>query len=161
MHSKTVDSYQQLAKLLSMNYVDYDGVITPQIQKDLSAAINCYERVFKFMKTHRQQNGLMKSKSGVLKGSKDTMLLSLTRTLIGLKLRLIPSQHKEVLRSIRKEEPGFTERAVKGVILRMVHLTPTVYLTEIFQRLDDGDQSAIEELGLVVQIAESSNLSIA
>lgn len=54
MHSKTVDSYQQLGKLLAANYSDYDGVVTPQIRKDLMSAITCYERVFKFMKVHKE-----------------------------------------------------------------------------------------------------------
>ena len=157
MHSKTIDSYQQYAKLLSMNYSDYDGVITPPIRKDILTAIACYDRVFKFMKAHKDYT--MKTKSG-LRG-KESILLTLTRTLIGLKLQLIPSQHKELLRSLRDNPTRYPEELIKEAILRLVHLTPTVYLEEIFQRISDRENTAVEELGTILQIGESSSLSFA
>jgi hypothetical protein len=158
MHSKTIDSYQQLAKLLSVSYVDYEGVITPQIQRDLQTAINCYERVFKYMKANRQP---LSKKSGCMKSSQNSILLSLTRTLVGLKLRLIPSRHKEVLLALRKEPRAYPEEILKESILRLVHLTPTVYLEEVYQRLNDGEASAVDDLGAILQIAESPNVNLA
>jgi hypothetical protein len=101
----------------------------------------------------------MKIKSGFKR--KESILLTLTRTLIGLKLRLIPSEHRELLRSLREQPVVFPEDMVKETILRLVHLTPNIYLEELFQRLADQDREAIAELGTVLQIAEASNLSFA
>lgn len=101
----------------------------------------------------------MKMKSGFKR--KESILLTLTRTLIGLKLRLVPSEQRELLRSLRESPMTFPEETVKETILRLVHLTPSIYLEEIFQRLGDHDRDAIDELGTVLQIAEAPSLSFA
>ena len=154
-HPKIIDSYQQYAKILASRYTDYEGVMTSHMKRDLMAAIQCYEKVFKYMKVQRQDG--MKQVGSV---DKQAMLLTLTRTLVELKLRMIPSQHKELLRRLREQKSAVPEDAVKEVILKLVHLTPSVYLEELYQRLADSDQSAMLELGTVLQVVEQPHLAV-
>lgn len=157
LHPKTIDSYQQMGKLMSANYVEYDGVITPQIRRDLVTSMAYYDKVFKFIKSHK--DGQIKMFAGPK--LKESILLTLTKTLIGLKLRMIPTRHRETVRCLRERAAIHSQEAVREVILKLVHLTPSVYLEELFQRLEGHDRDAEEELSTVLQIAESQQLAFA
>jgi tetratricopeptide (TPR) repeat protein len=156
-HPKTIDSYQQMGKLLSAQYAEYTGVMTAQIKKQLQVAITCYERVFKFMKTTSPKDMTLKKTTR----AKESILLTLVRTLIGLKLRLIPAQHKELVQSLRASPEAYTSDAVKDVMMQLIHLSPTVLLEGIFQRLEDQDKQAVSDLGIILNVAESASLTFA
>jgi tetratricopeptide (TPR) repeat protein len=153
-HPKTIDSYQQLARLLASRYNGYDGVITASVRNDISEAISLYECVFRFVKETEGEKYREKNKRSVL--------LNLIRTLIGLKLKIAPTQHKELARRLRETQWALQGSVVKQAILKLIHLTPIVYLEQIFQRLDSNDayQQASDELTAVVQIAESPELVV-
>jgi hypothetical protein len=89
---------------------------------------------------------------------KESILLTLTKTLINLKLRLAPMKYKEYLKQQRLEEDLPCQQTMKDCIVRLVHLTPSVYLEEIFQRIDGDDSDAMNELFALVQLAESQQL---
>jgi len=138
-----------LAKLVLANYTNYQGVITPQIKKSIQIAINCYERVFKYLKSRKDF------------GKQNVALLTLIRTLIGLKFKLFNTRQREILRSVRQSDKVYSQESVKDVILKLVHLTPVIVIDEILQKLEDKDESSINELGIIVQIAESDDITFA
>jgi len=148
-HPQTVNTYRQLAKLVLANYTNYQGVITPQIKKSIQIAINCYERVFKYLKSRKDF------------GKQNVALLTLIRTLIGLKFKLFNTRQREILRSVRQSDKVYSQESVKDVILKLVHLTPVIVIDEILQKLEDKDESSINELGIIVQIAESDDITFA
>lgn len=147
MHARTIESYRQFAKLVLANYENYDGVVTPHIRKCYQSAIQCYERIFKFVKSKRERNST-------------TETLDLTRTIVSLKFRLLPREHQEILKSARQAHTQHPEQAVKEVILRLVHLTPTVYVDDLFARNIDGDEDAMMELEIVTQLVENDSLAL-
>lgn len=152
MHPKTVDSYQQVARLLASRYNGYDGVITVSIRNDLSEAIGLYDRVFVFVKNSEGETYRDKSKQSVL--------LNLIRTLIILKIKIVPTQHKELIRRIRESTQSLDGSVVRQAILKLIHLTPVVYLEQIFQQLNlaEVSQQTYDELATVVQISESPEI---
>ncbi|KAG5462622.1 MAG: hypothetical protein BJ554DRAFT_4386, partial [Olpidium bornovanus] len=190
LHPKTVESYQQLAKTTLASYRHYEGVITPHIKQCYHTAISCYEKIFKYLKSPLaaapavEGGGANRSArepppppppaaGGMVTAqapcpappsappSKDLALLDLTRTLISLKLRLIPSHLRELLRALRAQENiQYPEELVKDVILRLVHLTPCVLMDNIFQRVEDKEASSVAELAICIQIAEKSDLTL-
>jgi len=148
-HPQTVNTYRQLAKLVLANYTNYQGVITPQIKKSIQIAINCYERVFKYLKSRKDF------------GKQNVALLTLIRTLIGLKFKLFNTRQREILRQVRQSDKVYSQESVKDVILKLVHLTPVIVIDEILQKLEDKDENSINELGIIVQIAESDDITFA
>jgi tetratricopeptide (TPR) repeat protein len=153
-HAKTVDSYQQYGKFVSLGYSEYEGVITTRIKEEILHGLRCYEKVFKYMKTKRIET----SPYGNSDERKD-VLLSLTKTIVGLKLKLIPGQHRQLLRYIREKKQVYDNEFAQSSLLKLLHLTPSVYLEDIFQRLD-ADKTASKELAVVIQIAESVKSSL-
>jgi len=148
-HHQTINTYRQLAKLVLANYTNYQGVITPQIKKSIQIAISCYERVFKYLKSRKDF------------GKQNVALLTLIRTLIGLKFKLFNTRQREILRNVRQSEKVYSQESVKDVILKLVHLTPVIVIDEILQKLEDNDENSINELGIIVQIAESDDITFA
>jgi tetratricopeptide (TPR) repeat protein len=148
-HHQTINTYRQLAKLVLANYTNYQGVITPQIKKSILIAISCYERVFKYLKSRKDF------------GKQNVALLTLIRTLIGLKFKLFNTRQREILRSVRQSDKVYSQESVKDVILKLVHLTPVIVIDEILQKLEDNDENSINELGIIVQIAESDDITFA
>ncbi|KAI3636260.1 hypothetical protein MIR68_005612 [Amoeboaphelidium protococcarum] len=150
-NGKTADSQQQCAKILANQYANYDGIVTEKMQKDMQLAISLYEKVFKFIKTSTDRQ------------SKDAMLLTLTKTLVGLKIRLIPSRHSQLLESIREQssEDVIQDSLLKEVVIKLIHLSPTIYLEQLFQKLDQPEDrdDAIEELTAVLQVVEKQDIN--
>ncbi|KAI9139390.1 clustered mitochondria-domain-containing protein [Paraphysoderma sedebokerense] len=107
--------------------------------------------------------------------SKTNQLLMLTRQMISLKFKILQNHQKELLRAARyalestaedREEQQadrekYEELTVKDVILKLVHLTPIVYLEDVLARINDGEEEANFELKIIVQIVESNSISIA
>lgn len=166
-NSKTIDSYQQYAKILASTYAEYDGVVTEKMRKDLTSAISCYEKVFKYMKQQQQpSNAGFSSQDGSsvvekhFVPSKQIMLLTLTRTIVDLKLRMASSGQKEIVRKLREQNSVQPEFIVREVIMKLIHLSPSVYLEEMLQRIDDGDPSGSQEMKTVLQIVERPDVYI-
>lgn len=158
MHSKTIDSYQQLAKLLSMNYTVLEGAVTPNVEKDLQMAISCYENVFKYLKQRRRV--LADSCARIDQQKHNSILLSVVRTIIGLKLKLVPVHLQARLRTIRSQPNQYTEKRLKDAVLLLVQLSPNVYLDDVLQRMDHQEAMAMAEFEMIVQIAESPVLQL-
>lgn len=142
MHPKTIDSFQQYARLLCATFADYQSILTDVMRKNLFTAITCYEKVFRFMKNNN---------AGTM------LLLDLTRTLVGLKLRSLTGEMTELVRSLKGKCVVYEESLMREIIVKVVHLTPTVYLEEVFQRIGDGDDDAMRELGAVLQLIETGD----
>lgn len=149
-HSKLIESYHQLAKMLTIG-VDGVGegvVVTLSMRKQLEQAIMYYEKVFAHIKNSSEDG-------------KQKLLLNLTRTLIFLKLKLTPTSLLPVLGQARDASTAYAQEMVKDVILKLVHLSPSVYLVDVFHRLESGgDKGAMAEFEIIVQLTERVSLSI-
>ncbi|KAJ1538367.1 hypothetical protein HK096_001589, partial [Nowakowskiella sp. JEL0078] len=66
MDVRTVEVYKQCAKLVLAPYIDYKGVITPQIRLAYREAINCYEKFFRFLKNSKSVSSNKGLNSGIL-----------------------------------------------------------------------------------------------
>ncbi|KAI8809574.1 clustered mitochondria-domain-containing protein [Cladochytrium replicatum] len=99
-----------------------------------------------------------------------TLLHQLTRRIVGLKLALLESpRHKECVRMLRAAMSSDSDRRMrpsaaeaKEVVLRLAAVSPSVYLDGVLARIEEagdvGDQEAIQELGIVLQLTESETV---
>ncbi|KXS11135.1 hypothetical protein M427DRAFT_36322 [Gonapodya prolifera JEL478] len=71
-------------------------------------------------------------------------------------LRTLGRAHVGTAKSLLKDPQKYSEESTKAVFLRMVHVSPSSFLDDVFRRLDDGDSSAEEELGVVLSILDTS-----
>ncbi|KAL2918972.1 hypothetical protein HK105_201242 [Polyrhizophydium stewartii] len=55
---------------------------------------------------------------------------------------------------------GLDPDEARGVILRLAAVSPSVYLDGILQRIDDEDDSAVEELRVVLMLTESETVGL-
>ncbi|KAI8588718.1 hypothetical protein BDZ88DRAFT_177724 [Geranomyces variabilis] len=86
-----------------------------------------------------------------------SLLHSLTRQIISLKLRLVDSpQHREIVRTLRAQnrDKVLSTGEARGVVLRLAAVSPSVYLDNVMGRIEEGDGSAIDELGVVLMLTE-------
>ncbi|KAJ3161299.1 hypothetical protein HDU86_007081 [Geranomyces michiganensis] len=86
-----------------------------------------------------------------------SLLHSLTRQIISLKLRLVDSpQHREIVRTLRAQnrDKVLSAGEARGVVLRLAAVSPSVYLDNVMGRIEEGDGSAIDELGVVLMLTE-------
>ena len=206
---RTVETYQQLARLLLVQYVDYHGVMTPQIRLNYLEAISCLEKVFRFIKVSKSRkggNGGMvsgrstpahsRSQSTISQRSNFTgvsqvtssrtaalihttgpflnapyspppifsrnLLHQLTKQIVKLKLELLENpKHRECIRTLRQEIKsgrigvGFQANEARQVILQMAAVTPSVYIEGILTRIDEDDDTAVDEMAIVLQLTEA------
>ncbi|KAI8913757.1 translation initiation factor eIF3 subunit 135-domain-containing protein [Powellomyces hirtus] len=86
-----------------------------------------------------------------------SLLHSLTRQIISLKLRLVDSpQHREIVRTLRAQNKDkvLSSGEARGVVLRLAAVSPSVYLDGVMGRIEEGDGSAVDELGVVLMLTE-------
>jgi hypothetical protein len=50
---RTIEAYRQVAKFVLTPFGNYNGVMTPQIKSAYTEAINCYEKVFRYLKIYK------------------------------------------------------------------------------------------------------------
>ncbi|KAI8895724.1 translation initiation factor eIF3 subunit 135-domain-containing protein [Globomyces pollinis-pini] len=94
------------------------------------------------------------------------MMHKLTKEIVSMKLALVESPvQKETIRTIRsrinsgmKDSIEFEPEDARNAIVKMAAVTPSVYLDHILQRVEHGDDSAVEELSLVIILAESETV---
>ncbi|KNE63740.1 hypothetical protein AMAG_08823 [Allomyces macrogynus ATCC 38327] len=92
---------------------------------------------------------------------KNALLLALTRTILVLKFRtLVPDQLGQV-RAARQRVAKAPALQVRDVMVRLVGLTPVVFLEDCLARISDGDREAFEELVLVVQLVDRDQVNAA
>jgi tetratricopeptide (TPR) repeat protein len=144
-HPSSVDSYQQIGKLYSSMITD--GIITKKNEENIENAIYYYQLVFRFIK---------KKSSETFQKSTQSVLLRIIRTLISLKLKLIPQKYRDLVDKLRSSSPVYSEEQVKDVIVRLIHLSPTMFIEDLFHKLDEKE--CVWDLGICIQIAENSNL---
>jgi hypothetical protein len=74
---------------------------------------------------------------------------------------------KDVIRTLRQKRletfegenvPSFDPEDARTTIMKMAAVTPSVYLDDVLLRIGHGDESAIEDLGLVITLTESETL---
>ena len=95
------------------------------------------------------------------------LLHTLTRKIVGLKLALVDNpKHRECIRTLRQLDSEYEEESMdpaeaKSVILRLAAVSPSVYLDGIFQRIDDNDAAAVDELKIVLMLTEQEIVGMA
>jgi hypothetical protein len=151
-HPKTIECFRQLAKLLSSEYQEYKGVVTQPIAKSLQLAISYYEKVFRYWKTKQETATDRPSKSGA-------NLLSLTRTIIALKMKLFTSKEQEECQRITQSGLDVSQQRMKETVLKLVNLTPTVYIDDVLRRVEERDEHARQEMAAIVMLSTSDKLS--
>lgn len=99
------------------------------------------------------------------------LLHRLTKDIVGMKLALIdaPAQ-KECIRMLRmKRSQGtlehgnalaFDPEEARAIIMKMAAVTPSVYLDDVMQRVSEGDDTAVYELGVVLVLTESETVGL-
>jgi tetratricopeptide (TPR) repeat protein len=170
-HPDTIKSYHQVARIVLSNYVDpdYAGPITAVVKDAFETAIWCYERIFRFLKTllnpadtkkPAQHTHQLHSIQQRKKAHEDIM--GLIRQIVDLKLKLASSNLKETIRLTRVQalKKGYPAQDIKDVILKLIHLTPSVFIDGIFQRLQQGESCGAQDLSILLQLVESSNINI-
>ncbi len=141
-HERTMATYNILAKLTLHNYLDYTGVVTPEIRKVYSSALGLYERIYKHLSMTRDASGKM---------------FSVVKRLVDLKLKLLNAQQQQVLRMAKStdDEPAVPEDAL-DVVRRLIAINPVIVLDELFQRIAENGQDgdALRTLQVVLQVTE-------
>jgi hypothetical protein len=91
-----------------------------------------------------------------------SLLHQLTKQIIGLKVALIENpKHKECIRMIRSMQMDpIDPLEAKAVILKLAAVSPSVYLDGILQRIDDNEDSAEEELKMVLMLTEQDTVGM-
>ncbi|KAJ1502356.1 hypothetical protein HMI54_009111, partial [Coelomomyces lativittatus] len=131
-HLLTCDSYAQVAHWALANDNVQSMVVTPQVRQDVALALEGYQKIFKFHKHHLHHKHLPKLEVPVeyvryndlvyvdMK-MKNPLLLSLTRTMLNLKFRLLSFDQANLLRSARQQLiQGYTPNlSVKDVMMRL------------------------------------------
>ena len=119
--------------------------------------------------THVQILGpLVKSPFGACPCIPRSLLHQLTKQIVGLKLLLVEDpKHKDCIRMLRSQthnslqENDLDPVDAKSVILRLAAVSPSVYLDGILQRIEDEDESAIDELKIVLLLTEQDTVGMA
>ncbi|KAJ3122614.1 hypothetical protein HK100_011903 [Physocladia obscura] len=111
-----------------------------------------------------------------------SILHKLTKKIVTLKLALVESpHHKDVIRTLRSakedgvcvpmklrgsstldctEVTSFDPMMAREVVIKMAAVSPSIYLDGVLARIDDDDGSAIDELAIAIQLAESDSLGL-
>jgi hypothetical protein len=88
----------------------------------------------------------------------------LTKQIVKLKLELLEKPvHRECIRTVRSKISqcsGFSSDDARQVILRLAAVSPSIYMDGIFARIEEGDDTAVEELGIVLQLTEKDTLGL-
>ncbi|KAJ3332136.1 hypothetical protein HDU76_001170 [Blyttiomyces sp. JEL0837] len=249
---RSVASYLQLAGLIMKPYEGYKGVVTPAIRSVYRDAINCYEKVFRYVKMYTVKSSSSVGKAMSWSSSASvtsssthnhstnstsmsttstrtqpvgegwpsqvvpkclpisgpaltppfaplppmpkSILLKLTRKIIGLKLALVESpRHKEIVRTLRVSvgaggskdldggsgrgsvngsltegssdatayHGGFDPSLARDVVVKMAAVSPSIYLDGVLARIDDDDESAIDELAIALHLTENDTVGLA
>ncbi|KAI9205234.1 clustered mitochondria-domain-containing protein [Polychytrium aggregatum] len=90
------------------------------------------------------------------------LLHVLIRQIVALKLKLVENpHHKEVVRNLRMNPHAVETGEARGVILQLAAVSPSVYLDGVFQRIDDDDECAVQELAIVLALTEKETVGLA
>ena len=85
-----------------------------------------------------------------------------------MKLALVESPvERECIRTARQKrmqgllfEDGFDAEDARLTIMKMAAVTPSVYLDDVLSRIGQGDESAVQELGMVLELTESETVGL-
>jgi tetratricopeptide (TPR) repeat protein len=96
------------------------------------------------------------------------LMHKLTKDIVKMKLDLVEDPKlKECIRTLRQRRFEMLESSfpnqfdaedARGTIMKMASVTPSVYLDDVLQRLCQGDDSAVEELFMVIILTESETV---
>ena len=180
---RVIDSCRQLARLLLLPYQGYKGVLTPAIRDAYREAISCNEKTFRYL---QNQQGLARKKSkrtsprgieairkysgpllqmpyGWTPPFPKNLMHKLTKEIVQMKLDLVESpEHRECIRMLRqqKQHEIFDAQDAKAIILKIAAVSPSVYLDDILMRVGHGDETAIEELRMVIILTENETVGL-
>jgi hypothetical protein len=116
---------------------------------------------------------LIRSPFGTKPSISRSLLHDTTKKIVSLKLACAESpQHREFIRNIRQQlyeqhqesHAGLDvidPREIKAVILRMAAVSPSIYLDGLFQRIDDNELHALEELRIAILLTEEETIGVA
>ncbi|KAI9353876.1 hypothetical protein BDR26DRAFT_929090 [Obelidium mucronatum] len=110
-----------------------------------------------------------------------SILHKLTKKIVTLKLALVESpRHREVIRTLRMGDASvgpvmmrgsefvhpvvrnaFDPMMAREVVIKMAAVSPSIYLDGVLARIEDDDGSAIDELAIAIQLAESDTVGLA
>ena len=148
MSQQIMESYYQVAQLATASLSNEETVVTPEVAKHIQMSISCYEKIFKFCKSKKNDNGNRQE------------LMTLTKKIINFKFQLMNPNQKDIVRSLRKNDYQYPQEFLREVIVRLVALTPSSYIDNILSRLEKDDENALNELGAVIQIVEMRSIFV-
>ena len=181
---RVIHSCRQLSRLLLAPYQDYKGILTPAIKDAYREAISCNEKTFRYLQNQqgvarkRSKRTSMRETEKVRKFSgpllqmpygwttpfPKNLMHKLTKEIVQMKLDLVESpQHRECIRMLRqqnRQDLVFEPEDAKAIILKIAAVSPSVYLDDILVRVGHGDETAVEELGLVIVLTESETVGL-
>ncbi|KAI9014870.1 translation initiation factor eIF3 subunit 135-domain-containing protein [Gaertneriomyces semiglobifer] len=89
----------------------------------------------------------------------------LTRQIVRLKIRLLESpQHHDTIRALRAHSTQLTAvdgAEARGIIHRLSIVSPSSYFDGIMSRIDERDEAAIEELGVLLYLIDNDAVAFA
>ena len=148
MTHQIMESYYQVAQLATASQSNEETVITSDVAKHIQMSISCYEKIFKYCKSKKNDNSTRQE------------LMNLTKKIINFKFQLMNPNQKDIVRSLRNSEYQYPQEFLREVIVRLVALTPSSYIDNILSRLEKDDENALNELGAVIQIVEVRSILI-
>ncbi|KAI8911121.1 translation initiation factor eIF3 subunit 135-domain-containing protein, partial [Gorgonomyces haynaldii] len=182
---RVMDSCRQTAKMILAPFQDYKGVLTPPMKQAYREAIQCHEKVFRYLQSKKKgklnKRGtirkapvqekellltcgpLVQSPFGWAPPLSASLLHKLTKEIVSMKLNLADAPRiREIIRMFRVKGPEiFDAEEAKQTILRMAAVSPSVYLDDIFHRINHNDTSAVNELAMVMTLTERETVGIA
>ena len=111
---------------------------------------------------------LVKSPFGWAPPFAKNLMHKLTKEIVFMKLALVESPvERECIRTARQKrmqgllfEDGFDAEDAGLTIMKMAAVTPSVYLDDVLSRIGQGDESAVQELGMVLELTESETVGL-
>jgi len=91
------------------------------------------------------------------------LLHKITKQIVHLKIELLEAaNHKETVRKLRMSHLGkdICPSEAKRVIMRLVAVSPSVYMDGIMARTEDNDDEALEELSMLLQLTENEVVGV-
>ncbi len=140
---------EKLADLSQSVYqADDDQMISSDMEKHLSTALECCERLFDLQRTRAEST------------PEGERLVSILQRILKLKLRLAPPAAKAVIRLAGRSIGNVDDKVMHDLVVRLVSGpgSPVAYMDKLLQKVVDADsmKDAEQDLKAIIQFTSSS-----